>query len=303
MIFKSIRRFVFIDSWNNYENGNYLEYDEIYGYSSINAFSKSILGFPYQKNNKNIFNDNETSKIAIHIHAFYVEKINKIINRINLIPIKYDLYISTTSESKKEFIEKCLINSNANKYEIKIYENKGRDVFPFISQMKKIYKIYKYICHLHTKKSKHNLDLGTKWSEYLYNNLIGSREIISNILYDFETFEKLGFIFPEVYYEIEIDVKEFDDINFHLHIKNKKFINYILLKLFRKFKANKKLVFPVGNMFWAKTNAIYQIFRLRIKYPEELGQENETIMHAIERIWLYLVKLNGFYYKTYLKNY
>ena len=49
MIFKSIRRFVFIDSWNNYENGNYLEYDEIYGYSSINAFSKSILGCPYQK--------------------------------------------------------------------------------------------------------------------------------------------------------------------------------------------------------------------------------------------------------------
>ena len=168
---------------------------------------------------------------------------------------------------------------------------------------KKLYKIYKYICHLHTKKSKHNLDLGTKWSEYLYNNLIGSREIISNILYDFETLEKLGFIFPEVYYEIEIDVKEFDDINFHLHIKNKKFINYILLKLFRKFKANKKLVFPVGNMFLAKTNAIYQIFRLRIKYPEELGQENETIMHAIERIWLYLVKLNGFYYKTTLKNY
>ena len=66
-------------------------------------------------------------------------------------PIKYDLYISTTSESKKEFIEKCLINSNANKYEIKIYENKGRDIFPFISQMKKIYKIYKYICHLHKK--------------------------------------------------------------------------------------------------------------------------------------------------------
>ena len=111
------------------------------------------------------------------------------------------------------------------------------------------------------------------------------------------------FNYPEVYYEIEINVKEFDDIDFHLHIKNKKFINYILLKLFSKFKTYRKLVFPVGNMFWAKTNAIYQIFRLRIKYPEELGQENETIMHAIGRTWLYLVKLNGFYYKTTLKNY
>ena len=179
----------------------------------------------------------------------------------------------------------------------------GRYIFPFISQMKKIYKIYKYICHLHTKKSKHYQDLGTKRSEYLYNNLIGSREIISNILYDFETFEKLGFIFPEVYYEIEIDVKEFDDINFHLHIKNKKFINYILLKLFGKFKTYRKLVFPVGNMFWAKIESIYQIFNIRLQFPEELGQTNDTIMHSIERIWLYLVKLNGFYYKTTLKNY
>ena len=90
------------------------------------------------------------------------------------------------------------------------------------------------------KNQKHYLDLGAKWSEYLYNNLFGIREIISNILYDFETFEKFGFIFPEVYYEIEIDVKEFDDINFHLHIKNKKFINYILLKLFSKFRAYRK---------------------------------------------------------------
>ena len=88
-------------------------------------------------------------------------------------------------------------------------------------------------------------------------------------------FEKFGFIFPEVYYEIEIDVKEFDDINFDLHIKNKKFINYILLKLIGKFKAYRKLVFPVANMFWEKTNAIYQIFRVRIKYPEELGQHKK----------------------------
>ena len=49
IIFKSISNFVFIDLWNNYENGNYLEYDEAFGYSSINVFSKSILGLSYKK--------------------------------------------------------------------------------------------------------------------------------------------------------------------------------------------------------------------------------------------------------------
>ena len=59
-------------------------------------------------------------------------------------PIKYDLYISTISKDKKNSIEKCLQKSNANKYEIKIYENKGRDVYPFIRQMKTMYKKYKF---------------------------------------------------------------------------------------------------------------------------------------------------------------
>ena len=61
--------------------------------------------------------------------------------------------------------------------------------------------------------------------------------------------------------------------------------------------------FPAGNMFWAKIQAIYQIFNIKILYPKELNQTNDTIMHGIERIWLYLVKLNGYYYKTIFKHY
>ena len=55
-------------------------------------------------------------------------------------------------------------------------------------------------------------------------------------------------------------------------------------------------------MFWARTSAIYQIFNEKIikNTPEEKGQTDGTIMHGIERIWLYLVKLNGFDYKTIL---
>ena len=90
--------------------------------------------------------------IAIHIHAYYEDLLSTIIKRLNRMPIKYDLYISTISKDKKASIEKYLQKSNHNKYEIKIYENKGRDVYPFISQMKSHYKNYKYICDLYTKK-------------------------------------------------------------------------------------------------------------------------------------------------------
>ena len=52
-------------------------------------------------------------------------------------------------------------------------------------------------------------------------------------------------------------------------------------------------------MFWAKTKAIHQIFKVNLKryIPEEDGSKD--ILYAIERIWLFIIKKNGYYYKKY----
>ena len=82
-------------------------------------------------------------------------------------------------------------------------------------------------------------------------------------------------------------------------------MNILLKKINKHFKLGNKIEFPIGNMFWAKIESIYQIFNiyLSIKFPEEKGQFDETIMHGIERIWLYLVKINGYYYKKIFKSF
>ena len=88
-----------------------------------------------------ILNLANSSKIAIQAHVFYEDLINEIIANSNNIPVKYDLFITTTSLKKSIIIENYIkINSNANKYEIKIVENKGRDVFPFLIQIKAVYR-------------------------------------------------------------------------------------------------------------------------------------------------------------------
>ena len=82
-------------------------------------------------------------------------------------------------------------------------------------------------------------------------------------------------------------------------------MKYILKHLFTNVKLGNRLIFPAGNMFWARVTAIYQIFEINLnnKFVKENDQTNDTIMHGIERIWLYLVKLNGYYYKTIFKSY
>ena len=291
--------FFFINGWNNWKEGTYLEPDNKYGYASINALSKALFNISFINNNFNLANLKIICKVAIQAHIFYEDLIIDIINKINNIPIKFDLFISTTSKLIKEKIEIYVSHiSKANHYEINIFDNKGRDVLPLIIQLKNKIKQYKYICHIHSKKSKTSPIIGVNWRNYLYNNLLGNEKIISEILSDFENNKRLGFIFPDTFYGIIIQKK--------ILTKNTlKYMKYLLKKLFPNCKIGTKLDFPAGNMFWAKTNAIFQIFEINMeqKFEKEKDQTNDTIMHGIERIWLYLVKLNGYYYKTILKSF
>ena len=294
-------RFIFINAWNEWGEGTYLEPDKKYGYSSINALSKALFDKQYKEININFSYFNKEPKIAIQVHLYYDDLITQIINKTNNIPVLFDLFISTDSlEKKDKIMNYTKLNSKSKKFEILILENKGRDVMPFLIQMKNKIKKYKYICHIHTKKSLF-IDIGENWRNYLYNNLLGTKNIVLEILSDFENNDKLGFTFPENYYKALLLFGE--KINF----PNKAYIKYLLNKLFGnlKLKVGEKIVFPIGNMFWAKTKAIFQIFdeNFENETPEESGQKDGTIMHGIERIWLFIVKLNGFSYKTIFKHF
>lgn len=73
---------------------------------------------------------NKRTTLAVQAHIYYEELIHEIIEKINNIHIKFDFFISTNSKFKKEFIEKYIQNNtNDINYTIKIFKNKGRDVF------------------------------------------------------------------------------------------------------------------------------------------------------------------------------
>ena len=299
--------FFFISSWNDYRNGNYLKPDEKYGFSLLNTFSKSLFNLPFNHRFFDFAYLKGKCIVAIQIHVYYEELFLEILNKINNIPIKFDLYVSTISSIKRDNIEESIKNySKANKYEIKILENKGRDILPFITQMKSKYRKYKYICHLHTKKTIFSQHLGKYWREYIFENIIGNKEIISEIINNFEENEILGFIFPDTYYYLINYKKYYESIQYTSHKPNKKWMNLILNILFKRFSIGEYLLFPSGNMFWARLKAIYQVFKLfkySQQFPKESYQNNTTIMHGIERIWLYLVKINGYKYQTIFKHY
>ena len=285
-------QFIFIDGFNN------LKFDSSLGYSNINSFSKALYGLPFISNeNFNLENLKKDTLVLVQAHIFYTDSLSEIINKTNNMPVPFDLYITTDTEEKKDYIENyLLLKTKAKKFEVLVTQNKGRDVIPCIIQIKDIIYKYKYFCHIHSKKHGESDLLGNYWKNYLFENLLGNETIIQKILSDFENNNKLGLMFPEHFY-VQIKYAYGYNYNNWKHMNN---LFDILIK--KNYKAGDIGNFPVGNMFWARVDAIHQMFTKKIFefVPEERGQIDGTILHAIERFWLLLAKVNGYYYKTIL---
>jgi lipopolysaccharide biosynthesis protein len=296
--YKKENRFIFINAWNEWGEGSYLEPDDKYGYASINSLSKALFNLSYVKI-KNLINMNKTSKILVQANMYKKYLIKDIIKFTNNIPVKFDLFIFINSKNVNMDIENYIKNnSKAFNFKIRLFPNEENDFLPFLEQVASHIKKYRYYCHLYTKKSIH-FEFFDEWRNYLLNNLLGNNNIISEILTEFENNENLGLIYPETFYKV-----------FSKYRKNKidlytNQLNILLNEIFKNFKIIKNNSdFQEVKMFWAKTKAIHQIFKKNIlkKIQEEKNNLNNTIQHFTDRIWIYTVRLNGFYYKKIFKH-
>ena len=304
------KRFVFINAWNEWDEGTYLEPDQAHGYKAINTLSNAIYNLPYHMESpfspnipliigagvsNNVWDKELTKKplIAVQAHIFYEDLVASVTEYINNITVPYDLYITTTSAQKKDVIRRYVsIHSTAKHIQIEVTDNRGRDVIPFMSQMEPVITQYKYFCHIHTKKSKHTPNLGDTWREYLYQNLLGSRSVVSEILALFESNPQIGLIFPENIDLIQNNVEWGG---------NKAIARQLFKRLNINYTLPEKIMFPAGDMFWGRVSAVKNLFATRFYrdlVPEERGQVDKTIMHAIERSWVCIADANGYTYQT-----
>ena len=189
-------RFIFINAWNEWAEGSYLEPDDKYGYSSINALSKALFNLPYILENINNLNSTYFSKIIVQINIFNDDMINEIINKIKNIPIKFDLFISTYSIERIELIKNNIKkNKNINKYYIIMIDKKLKNIKKFFKIYHIIVKQYKYICNINDIVfNKNHSDL-----RYIfYNNLIGDENTVKDILSTFETYQMINEIINKI---------------------------------------------------------------------------------------------------------
>jgi lipopolysaccharide biosynthesis protein len=267
-------RLLFVNAWNEWAEGTYLEPDKKHGYSYLNTVSR--------------FRDNKLSqpRIALLAHIFYADLVEEIIGYAKNIDRDFDILITCTQDAyqnvSKRFNEEFLDSL----VDIRVVPNKGRDIAPFLCNHLDSYKRYDYICKIHSKKSLHAGGLNN-WRGYLYNHLLGSIEQVDSIIERFEQDPTLGMQYPE-YSEA---IKPFIDWG-----SNKEACQEFMKSL--SLDCPDELPdFPAGSMFWFRPKALAPLLDKNWQlsdFPPEEVQIDETIMHAVERCFV-LLCLSGDY--------
>ena len=227
--------------------------------------------------------------IMVILHIYYTDELENILNYMQNIPGEYHLCITTNNIHKKNIITEVLKNKGIVDYEISICQNRGRDIAPMFVEFQAKMDYYEYVLHIHSKKSPHDSELAD-WSEYLFKNLLGSRELVLSILNIFEENSQMGMIAPAHFYPlIKGNHMRWGD-NYHICSK-------LMSEMGIDIHPDTYLEFPSGSMFWARTRALKPLSSLNLQYedfPQERGQLDGTLAHAIERLFFYSCEISGY---------
>lgn len=224
--------------------------------------------------------------VAAIVHAFYPDAIEAILSRLRHVPAPVDLFLSTDTDAKAAELA-AATRDWPGAVDIRTLPNRGRDIAAKFVGFKDVYARYEIFIHLHAKKSPHGGEPLARWRDYLIDNLIGSPEIAASNLALFDD-PKIGVVFPQHLFEIRGILNWGYDYDL---------ARGLMQRLGVEIDRNMVLEFPSGSMFWGRGAALRGLLDLNLAYddfPEESGQVDGTLAHAIERIVLMAAEARGY---------
>jgi lipopolysaccharide biosynthesis protein len=168
--------------------------------------------------------------------------------------------------------------------EIEVFENRGRDMLPFLHVANRLLdEGVSVVLKLHTKRSVHRRD-GEQWRNELLQKLV-SPERVPRIITAFSDCPKLGLVAAEGH------VQPLE----HFWGGNEENVRSLCMRLGFPVPGHSKGDFVAGSMFWIRLESLRPLLDAHMgawEFDTEAGQIDGTTAHAIERL-ISLVALNG----------
>jgi len=235
-------------------------------------------------------------KTALLMHLYYMDLLPLSVLYATAVPESTDIYIATPQEENFAHIKEAFA-SLPNRVEVRVTQNRGRDVGSLVVGLRDIPERYDVCCFFHDKKSSHLTapSIGASFFYKSAHNILASRQYVQNILGVFNENPLLGLLCPSPpshsVYRNTLGSEWGQNFELVDHFSKRMKLNTPL----------DKDVFPpapLGSYFWFRSKAMKKLFDLMLTYdelPPEPVALDGTILHAIERVHPYVAQDAGYY--------
>jgi hypothetical protein len=227
-----------------------------------------------------IFKNFQGVTVAVCLHAFYLDVLQLMLPYLKKIPVPFDLFLTCSIELREEV--EAIIQTSGLSAKILCVENVGMDVLPFVRGVKE-HNLQRYTCilKLHTKNN--FSEASRAQIDMFLNLLLGSNELVCDILTAFRHRDGLTMVGPHDLYR-----------SAHYMAYNNRSALLELSKSLERPIDHIDWGFFAGTMFWIRGSTLEPL----VKHYEELvlatlhqasGKEvtgrDGSIAHALERLW------------------
>jgi glycosyltransferase involved in cell wall biosynthesis len=230
-------------------------------------------------------------KVGLHVHFHYPELCAELLALIASNRSRCDLLLTTNLAQKARLLEQETAAYQHGSVEIMTIPNRGRDIGAFLTGLGEHYRRYDVLGHLHSKRSLFLTDrsIGERWRQFIWSNLVGREHAMMDIVLECMAKDaRLGLVFP-------------DDPHLSAWDENLEIAQRLAERMGIGAQFPPFFNFPLGTMFWARTQALAPLFELGLDwpdYPVEPAPIDGTILHALERLLPFVARHRGYKYAT-----
>ena len=222
---------------------------------------------------------NRPVKIAIVLHIFYEDYVDRFCSLISRIDFPVDVFVTTTNPEIAHAAESKLSRTrNVSKVQVALVPNKGRNFAPLFVEFGQELLKYDIFGHFHSKKSLFSGKEQTEWADYLFNALLDPARCKNHINLLADQTSNVGLIYPTTPPAVP-----FFGNHWLQNVNAGRKLERITGQKVSQFGF---ITYPLGGMFWARSLALAALLEANWSYdqfPDEHGQIDGTLQHGIER--------------------
>ena len=198
-------------------------------------------------------------KVALIAHLYFMDLLDSTLAYARSMPEGTDLILTVGSQEKAELVERACQDLPYN-VDVRVIENRGRDVSALLVGCKDIVDDYDLVCFMHDKKVTQlsPYTVGEGFARKCFDNLLPTREFVENVVATFDSEPRLGLLSPTP--PNHADYFPIYSYSWGPNFDRTKMLLEKELNLNVPLDAHKEVIAPLGTMFWFRPAALKPLF-------------------------------------------